>query len=192
MTRARLAAATAALALIAGVGRADEVTDRISQALAAYQRRDMPTALAALDAASALLRRLDPDRWKDLFPPPPDGWTADGPQGPATERALLKGGAGISRRYERGIETVEISVLTDAPMVRAMATLIGNPLLSGGAGLVEIDGRRFAYARDDNAYMTLAGDKALLRIRGSEAVNDATLRRFAAALDYGAIEAAVK
>jgi hypothetical protein len=184
-----LVIAALALTLAAGHARADDVTDQIGEALSAYQHRDIPAAIAALDAATALLRQSRVDAWKDLLPPPPDGWTGAEAEGTEVATALLGGGTGASRRYSRGDDTVDVSLLTDAPMVEGMAALIGNPMLTWPAGRTDtIDDRRFAYIRDDNAYMTLVSNKVLVRIKGSEKVDDATLRSFIAAVNYAEIE----
>jgi hypothetical protein len=184
-----LVIAVLALALAAGDARADDVTDQIGEALAAYQRRDIPAAIAALDAATALLRQSRVDAWKDLLPPPPDGWTGAEAEGTEVTAALLGGGTGASRHYTSGDDSVDVSLLTDTPMVEGMAALIGNPMLTGAAGRTAvIGGRRFAYMRDDNAYVTIVANKVLVRIKGSEKVDDKVLRAFIGAVDYTEIE----
>ena len=59
------------------VAYADDVTDQIHEALTAYDKKDIPTAIAGLEAAVHLLRQMRADVYGALLPNGFEGWTAD-------------------------------------------------------------------------------------------------------------------
>src|ERR1700676_2708289 len=56
---------------------ADDVTNQINEALTAYGRKDLPTAIAGLEAALNLMRQSRADTYGALLPAAIPGWTAD-------------------------------------------------------------------------------------------------------------------
>lgn len=193
--RSGLAALTLAAFVAAApmTARADEITDQIAEAQAAYQKKDIVTAIAALDAAASLLRQSRADAWKALLPAAPAGWTAEEAQSSGAGASLFGGGVGVTRKYLKGDENVEISILAESPLVQAMSAVISNPMVAAMAGrVVVIGGRRLTFISSDNAFVTLVADKVLVRVQGSSGVNDAAMRPFVAALDFGAIEKLVR
>ena len=95
--------------------RADDVTDQIDAALRAYQNHETQTAIAALDAASSLMRQSRADVLKKLLlPPPPPGWTADAAASSAISVAML---AAASPRAAR-ITTAISASRCNSPRIR--------------------------------------------------------------------------
>ncbi len=169
--------------------RADDVTDQINEALKAYQKHDAPTALAALDAAASLLRQARADSFKALLPAAPSGWTADPGETTAVGAAMLGGGTPASRKYPNGNQQVEVQIMADSPMLQGMAALIGSPFAAaGGMKTVVLAGRRLTYTPDDNSYITLVGNKVIVKVAGNKGVADAALKSFIGAIDFAAIE----
>lgn len=188
--RLRREIATLLLVMTATTGvRADDVTDQINEALKAYQNHDTQTAIAALDAASNLMRQARADGLKKLLPPPPPGWTADAAESTAVSVAMLGGGITASRAYHNGAQRVEVQIVADSPMLQTVAALISSPLgAMGGMKTVVIGGRRMSYTENDKSYMTLVADKVIVRIEGNSDTPDATLKSFIAVIDFAAIE----
>jgi hypothetical protein len=169
--------------------RADGVTDQINEALKAYQNHDTQTAIAALDAAGNLLRQSRADKLKALLPSVPPGWTADDAQSSAVGVALLGGGITASRAYRNGSQRVEVQIITDSPMLQAIAALLRSPLGEvGGMQTVVVGGRRMSYTENDPSYTTLVADKVIVKIDGNSATPDATLKSFIGAIDFDAME----
>jgi len=169
--------------------RADDVTDQINEALKAYQNHDAQTALAALDAAASLLRQARAESFKALLPAAPSGWTADAGESTAVGAAMLGGGTTASRRYHNGDQQVDVQIMADSPMLQGMAALLGSPFAAvGGMKTVVVAGRRLSYAPDENSYMTLVGNKVIVKVEGSKGVADAALKSFIGAIDFAAIE----
>jgi hypothetical protein len=169
--------------------RADDVTDQINEALKAYQNHDTQTAIAALDAASNLLRQSRAEGLKKLLPPVPPGWTADAAESTAVGAAMLGGGTTASRTYHNGSQRVEVQIMADSPMLQGMAALLNSPLAAmGGMKTVVIGGRRMSYTENDNSYTTLVADKVIVKVDGSKDTPDPTLKSFIGAIDFAAIE----
>jgi len=169
--------------------RADDVTDQINEALKAYQNHDTQTAIAALDAASNLMRQSRADGLKKLLPPPPPGWTADAAESTAVSVAMLGGGVTASRVYHNSVQRVEVQLVADSPMLQTVAALIASPLGAiGGMKTVVIGGRRMSYTENDHSYMTLVADKVIVRVEGNADTPDVTLKSFIGVIDFGAIE----
>ncbi len=187
-----LSALLLSLAVICGV-RADDVTDQINEALKAYQNHDTQTAIAALDAASNLLRQGRAEAMKKLLPPVPPGWTANEAESTALGTALLGGGITASRTYKNGSQRVEVQIMADSPLLQGFAALIGGPLAAiGGMKTVVVGGRRVAFNADDNSYMTVVADKVIVKIEGNKDTPEPSLKSFVGAIDFAAIEKLVR
>jgi hypothetical protein len=113
----RIAALLACTATLS-VARADDVTDQIDNALRAYQNHDTQTAIAALGAASSLMRQSRADVLKKLLPPPPPGWTADAAASSAVSVAMLGGVITASHAYYNGDQRVEVQLAADSPLLQ--------------------------------------------------------------------------
>jgi hypothetical protein len=175
--------------VLPSAGRADDVTDQINEALKAYQNHDTQTAIAALDAATNLLRQSRADALKNLLPPAPPGWTADAAESTAVSVAMLGGGVTASRAYHNGDQRVVVQIVADSPMLQTVAALFNSPLGSiGGMRTVVIGGRRMSYNDNDHSYTSLVADKVIVRIEGDAGTPDPTLKSFIDIIDFAAIE----
>jgi hypothetical protein len=184
-------AASAILLLSPAVSRADDVTDKISEAAAAYQRADLPAAIAALDAAAGQLRQKRADALISLLPLPPPGWTADPTETSSLNAEMLGGGTSATRIYHNGDQQVTVQITTDAPMLQGLAALVNGPLAaSTGIKAVQVGGRSIAYTESDNGYMALIADKIIVKVDGGKQVPEPVLRSFVAIIDFDAIEKA--
>ena len=169
--------------------RADDVTDQIDQALAAYRKHDLPVAVAALEAAANLLRQAQADALKAVLPPPPPGWNADQVDTSAVGAAMLGGGTTVGRTYHNGAQQVEVQIITDSPVLQGMAALINSPMAAAaGMKTVVIGGRPMSYAQNDNSFMTLVAGRTIVKVAGNKATPEPTLRSFIAAVDFTALE----
>ena len=170
--------------------RADDVTNQINEAMAAYGRKDLPTAIAGLEAALNLMRQSRADSYGALLPAAPAGWTADGVETVSVGIAMAGGGVGASRKYHRGDDTVMVSILADSPLLQAMSALASSGIAAiGGIKTQIVNGRRTIYIKDDGAFTTIVGDRILVRVEGRGQPED-TLKQFMTAVDFAAVERA--
>jgi hypothetical protein len=137
------------LSLAAGAAaRADDVTDQINEALKAYEKHDYSTAATALEAAATLVHQARAEIWKGFLPEALSGWTAEDAEASAAGAAMLGGGTTISRRYRKDSQAVEISFVSDSPLVQAMGAVLGSGMIAGAdMKLIVIDGRKVTYRR---------------------------------------------
>jgi hypothetical protein len=171
---------------------ADDVTDQIDEALKAYQKKDYATATAALDAAANLIRQSKAETVKSLLPEPLSGWTAGDAEATAMGAGMMGGGTSVSRQYHKGDEQVEITLLSDSPMLQAMAMMFSGAMSGPDNKLVVIDGRKMSYSKSENAYQTVVANKTLVKVAGSEGVDDKTLRQYLKAVKFAEIEKAAQ
>lgn len=184
--------AASVLLLGTASAHADDVEDQIQEALAAYGKKDYSTALAALDAAANLIRQSKSEGWKSVLPEPLPGWEAEEAQATAMSAAMMGGGTSIVREYRKGDETVEISIFGDSPMVQAMGMMFSGAVSGPDSRLVIIDGRKVNHSKSDNSYQTLVANKVLVKVGGSEGVDDKTLRSYLKAIKFAEIEKSVQ
>jgi hypothetical protein len=167
---------------------ADDVTDQINEALSAYGRRDIPTAIAGLDAALSLLRQMRADSYGALLPDAPAGWTADKVETIAAGMVMAGGGTGATRKYHRGNDTVTVSILTDSPLLQVMSSLAASGITGmGGMQTRIVNGRRTIYAKDDGSFTAIVADRIMVRVEGRGQPED-TLKQFLTAVDFAAVE----
>jgi hypothetical protein len=189
----RIAYAAFAVLLAIGAARADEVTDQLDQALAAYRRQDLSSALAAVDAATVALRQRRAEIWRSLLPAPLPGWTAEDPETTSVSPALLGGVTTASRVYRRNGERVEISIVTDSPILQGIGAMLSSVLSAGGAArTLVVEGRRLVYLKDDNSYTGMIGDKVVVKVAADSAAAENAVRQYVAAIDFAAIERAAQ
>jgi len=169
--------------------RADDVSDQIDKAAAAWRAHDSKAAITALDAASSLLHQARADALKALLPLAPPGWTSDPAETSAVTAAMLGGGTSATGTYHNGQQRVEVQITTDSPMLMGMAALLSSPMASAsGIKTVLIGGRPMSYTANDNSYMTLVADKIMVKVDGSKDTPDPALRSFVASIDFSTME----
>jgi hypothetical protein len=167
---------------------ADDVTDQVHEALTAYGNKDLPTAIAGLQAALNLLRQMRADTYGALLPAAINGWTADQAETVPAAVAMAGGGSGASRKYHKGNAEVTVSILADSPLLQAMSALASSGLAAMGGMRTEIvNGHRTLYMKDDDAFTSFIGDRILVRVEGKGQPED-TLKQFLTAVDFAAVE----
>jgi hypothetical protein len=180
-------AAGALIVLPAAVARADDISDQINEALKAYEKHDLATTAAALDAASNLLRQAKAESWKAMLPEPLAGWTAADAESTTVANAMFGGGTGVSRTYKKADQSIEITYIADSPMMQGLGSLMSSGLVTGNdMKLLIIDGRKVTYSKSDNSYTTMVG-KVLVSIKG-QGVDDASLRSYLKAIKFADLE----
>jgi len=177
-------------ASVSPLAKADDVLDELDRARHAYERQDFTAAADAADTATKLIRQAQAEAWKVMLPDPMPGWTGDEAQSNSIAPLFFGGGTSTSRVYRKGADTVEISIITSSPLIlQGLAPFLSNGLISGGeAKLVIIDGRKVTYVKGDNSFNMMVADKALVRVKGSSAVADETLRSYLHAVRMSVVD----
>jgi hypothetical protein len=169
--------------------RADDISDQINEALKAYEKHDLATAAAALDAASNLLRQAKAETWKAMLPEPLPGWTGADVESATVRAAMLGGGTSVSRTYRKADQSIDIAFIADSPMMQGLGSLMSSGLVTGSdVKLLIIDGRKVTYTKSENSYTTMVG-KVLVSVKG-QGVDDAPLRAYLKAIKFADLEKA--
>jgi hypothetical protein len=167
---------------------ADDVTDQINEAVTAYGRKDLPTAIAGLEAALSLMRQMRADAYGALLPDAPSGWTADKAETVAVGAAMMVGGTGATRKYHKGNDTVTVSILADSPLMQAMSALASAGMAGlGGMQTRIVNGRRTIYMKDEGSFTSIVADRIIVRVEGRGQTED-VLKQFLTAVDFAAVE----
>ncbi len=110
---------------------ADEVSDTIKEALAAYEAGDYSGAASSLNFAIAQLQEKQASSLKDAFPEPLSGWQAEESTGNFAPAAFMGGGVSASRHYfsaDTG-KSVDIEIVTDSPLLQSVMMFMNNPMM---------------------------------------------------------------
>ena len=188
-------AAAALVVLAAGLALADGVTDAIGQAGSAYAASDYKEASTQLQTALIGVNQRLIDILLQEFPEPPDGWTADDPEGmdPSLIGMSMFAGLVMTRVYHPPNDSdVEMTVAANSPALAMLRAFIGNPMLaamSGESGMTKVTACGYdAVEQEDTENDSydlhiLAGNATLISISGRIAEDMDHVRALAEATD---------
>lgn len=173
-------------ALTAAPSFADDLSDRLAAAQAAYAAGDLRTTGVELAAANAELSRQKSALLDALLPPAPDGWTQTINTDYAASMAMAGGGTGAEARYDSPDGTyVTVSYLMDSPLMAMMMGAFGNPQMLAMMGkTVEING--VTLIDQDNSVITVLDGRIMVTLNGAET---AKLLPIAETIDFAALAA---
>jgi len=157
----RITATLAVLAFTALPTFADDVSDTIESALAAYQEGDLAYAQEELAFAIQLLKQMKAQSLEGFLPAPMEGWTRE-----ITDDAsgmAVMGGSGASARYSNGTDTFSLSILADNPMVASMGAVIANPAMMAASGGKLIRVGRMKFMAQDEQLMGMVDNRILIQ-----------------------------
>jgi hypothetical protein len=180
----QLTVAATLLALSIGAAVADDVSDAMTKAQTAYSEGRLADAKRELDMASVLIAQKNAERLKVLLPAALDGWTANDGEAQAIGAAFMGGGTTVSRTYSKADgTTVQISVITDSPMMAMAMTFVTNPQMAvmSGMKLDKAGEQQLIIAQDGNVQAVVA-NRFFVTIDGSATAEDKLV--YAKAIDY--------
>ena len=159
--------AAAMIALTPLMAQADEVTDTLEAAIAAYNDGDIGFALEELGFARDLLMAKQTESFGSFLPEAPEGWTREIDNEMAAGMAMFGGGTGVGASYSSpdGQEYYSITMMADSPMVMSMGAIVQN---AGAMGMdVERVGRQRVAIGDDQA-VALVNNRILVTVEGGD------------------------
>ncbi len=165
---AALAPALLALGLAAGAATpasADDVTDAIDNALAAYADGDIQETLEELAFATQLLNEMKASSLGAYLPPALPGWTKEDSADFGAGMAMFGGGTGAEATYSGPSGRFSITIISDSPMIVAMAAAFANPGMIGGT-LTRVGRERFV--EQDGELSGLIDNRILVQASGGE------------------------
>ena len=166
-------AAAGLLAAQAGTSaRADEVSDALEAALAAWRAGDVALAKEELDYAAALVDEAQAAGLSTFLPEALPGWTREDGEATAAPAAMFGGGLSASAVYARDRARIEIRLFADNPMVAAMAPMLASPQMMAAAGEMRRAGRQRYVVTPDGEIMALIDGRVMAQLSGSGALED--------------------
>jgi hypothetical protein len=189
-------------AVIAGTAAADEVTSAMAAASSAYGSGDYKETSTQLQTALVAVNQLLIDRLVGALPEPPEGWTAEDPEGIDASAV----GAGffatlvVDRNYTTPDGTnIDLSVAANSPMLAGLRMFLSNPMMAsmagqGGMKKTSACGYDALEQFGDGTYEmhVLAGNATLISATGSEETDEDYIRTLINATDCKTIVSIVE
>lgn len=184
-----------ALALASIAASADEVEDQIGLGLEAYPNKEFRTAIDDLNYAVAQIREQLDAQNAVLLPEPLAGWTAGEVENASASMAMMGGGTHMSRTYQRGSESIEITVTAGSPMMAAALAMMNNPmLLSSDPSLKPYRYQRIKGMKKhagDRTEVTLGiAGQIMLQLNADRLSDEAIIEQYLDAIDFDRIREA--
>lgn len=168
---------------------ADDVTDSINEALKQYGKGEFAEAVQSLDYAAQLIRQKKGGQLEAFLPQPISGWKAEEAKSQAMGSAMFGGGVTAERSYVKGDSRVNVTILTDSPMMQAMMMMFANPMMatSDGGKLEKINAERAivkysSETKDGDINMVIA-NRFLVTVQGNNVARQ-DLIAFAQGIDF--------
>lgn len=159
-------AAALAACLMPAPAFADDITDALNAAIAAYEAGDIQDALEETAYATQLLNDLKSEGLEAFLPGPLPGWTREVSEEAAQGLGFMGGGSSAEADYTGPDGRFTIVMVADNPMVGAMAGLLGNATIMATMGRIErINGESFLNA--DNELSGLIDGRVLIQASGA-------------------------
>lgn len=169
----RLALTLLAAAALGAPAMADEFTDTLDSALAAYRDGDVDAAQQDLDYAGKLLTSMKSESLAKFLPPAPAGWTrsdAAPDADPGGIMGMFGGGTAASASYTREGQEMTLTLIANSPMVSGMAGMLSG--LAGMAGGKPMRIQRTEFTQNDQDLQGVVNGKVMVSVGGTAPVED--------------------
>lgn len=173
----------ALMLLIPAAALADETGDAIEQGLAFYKKGKLTKAIGELEFALAQMRQQKAEAIQKLLPQPPEGWKSEPGRSSSAGAGFMGGGVSATSNYRQvnGRGRVQIQVISDSPMIGAMAAMLQNPAFaqsSQGAKLTRFQGLKAIITSKSPKraeLQTLINNKMLFKVSANQVEEAAKL-----------------
>jgi hypothetical protein len=192
----------AAVVLTACAASADEVTDAIAAANAAYGSENYKEASTQLQTALVGVNQKLIDLLVEQMPAPPSGWTAEDPEGLDASAFGMGFWAGLvvdRTYYSPSGSSIEFTIAANSPMLATFRMFVSNPMLasmSGQSGMKKItvcgNDAIQEFEEDTADINILAGNATLISISGESAADQEHVLTLANATNCDGIVAVVE
>jgi hypothetical protein len=156
-----------ALTLATGTAGADEISDSIDAASAAYAEGDYAKAAKDLRSAQSAIADLQSAAIALLLPPAADGFTREDSPDFGAGMAMFGGGSGAEVRYTKDDVSFTMSIMADNDMVSGMLGMFSQPEMLAMMGKVEeVEGASVVTA-EDGSLMSVINGRYMLSASGA-------------------------
>ncbi len=160
-----------ALLALSGLALADEFTETLDAAAAAYADGDIKAASEELTYASQLLQSMKAGQFADMLPEPLDGWTREVNTEATAAMGMFGGGTTATGEYSNGSERFEITMMADNPSMMSMASMLSNPQMMASMGEI-IRIQRQSFVNQDGELTGMVDGRVLIQASGSASQED--------------------
>jgi hypothetical protein len=153
----------------------DSVIQTIEKALQEYKDQNFSNAATDLDYASQLIRQKKGEALAAFLPEALEGWTTREGTSQATASSLFGGGLTAERAYTKDDAKINITILTDSPLLQPMIMMFSNPIFASSAGQFElINGYKgiIKYQYDGGDINIVVNNRFLVTVNGIRVSRD--------------------
>lgn len=177
--------------------QADEISEQLTAASAAYEQGQLQTSVQGLQFVIAAIQERIEQSLLKLLPEPLPGWKAEESQASSGGMASIFVGTHLSRQYHREDgASLEISLTANSPFLQMLTLIISNPLMMQS----DPDNRPYTHAgrrgliRQDRGtkgweISLIGGGNLLIRVSGT-GIERADAEAYLKAIDLAALEKA--
>ncbi|HPR17288.1 MAG TPA: hypothetical protein PLD62_03495 [Candidatus Cloacimonadota bacterium] len=188
--------------LISALSFADETTGALDRAKGLYQSGKYSESIGELNYAINQIQQIIMERYKTVFPAALSGWQADEFNADAASMALLGGGISVSRNYSKELEqesndyytetaSINISLVSDSPMLSSLMMMFNNPMFLGGNKMVTIQGEKAIESSDSdgvpNELQFVIANRVIITVSASSCTKD-DLYAYANKIDFAKLK----
>lgn len=168
---------------------ADDIQDSIKEGLEYYNQGSYSEAVQSLNYAAQLISQKKGEGLKAYLPAPLSGWTLKESKSQAASAAMFGGGVTAEAEYTKGNSRVNVTMITDSPMLQSVMMMFSNPMFvtSDGGKLTKINGQKaIVKYKDENQrgeIQIVIANKILVTVEGRN-VSLEDLKAYASAIDF--------
>jgi len=168
MSRFQLTALALSSFALATPGVADDVSDSLTAALAAYDAGDLRTTTAQLAAATVAVSQKKTALLEAILPPVPEGWTREVNSDYSAGIAMMGGGTGTEASYsDANGNRISVNYTMDSPMLAMMIGMFASGQTMAMMGsTVDVNGVKMV--DQDNSLVTVVDGRILVQINGDQ------------------------
>lgn len=174
---------------------ADEAIDAMDRAKTLYKAQDYTKAMNELNYAINQIHQKQAERYQTAFPAVLSGWDADEFSSDSGAMSFVGGGIAISRTYRKGDSTIDISVVSDSPLISSVMMMFSNPIFLGANKLVTVNGERAIEVQGSNGVpeelQFVIDSRILITVQGYECTRD-ELYSYARGIDFNKLKGFLK
>ena len=169
--------------------QADEITDNLKDAIAAYDEGEIQETVEILDYVQTLLSQKRSGTLEEVLPDALAGWTREegGDADNAAAMTMMGGGTLVQAVYRSDSgEKLTLQIMAESPMIAMMAAQLGNAAIMAQMGTVKRIKRQKVLLNKDGGLQSMIDNRFFVQMEGSASHDDMVL--YFEALDIKAMK----
>lgn len=168
---------------------ADEITDSINEGMEYYKSGDFTSSVSSLRYATQLIQQKKGETLETILPKPLPGWSSNPATSNSAAGELFGGGLSAEKSYLKDNSRINITILTDSPIMQGVMMMMSNPIMmsSGGGKLKKIKNQKAVVNYDEmnknGEVQLVVVNRFLVTISGKN-ITENQLLEYAKAVNY--------